>query len=35
MQVKGVIMEDDQGKGFVMVCQLPSDWLGRTFSFRG
>lgn len=35
MQVKEIIMEDDQGKGFVMVCQLPSDRLGRTFSLRG
>ena len=35
LQVIGIIIEDDKWKGFVMVCQSPSDWLGRTFSFRG
>jgi hypothetical protein len=35
MQVNGIIMEDDLGKGFVMVRQSPLDRLGRTFSFRG
>ena len=31
MQVNGVIMENDQGKEFVVVCQSPSDRLGGPF----
>ena len=35
MNVKGFIIEDEQGKEFVMVCNQPYKKLGRTFSLRG
>ncbi len=35
MNVKGFILEDDQGREFVMGCEQPYDQLGRTFLLRG
>jgi hypothetical protein len=35
MNVKGFIIEDDQGREFVLVCEQPFGRLGRTFSLRG
>ena len=35
MNLKGFIMEDDQGREFVMVCEQPSTQLGTIFSVRG
>ncbi|OQW41769.1 MAG: hypothetical protein A4C66_09780 [Nitrospira sp. HN-bin3] len=35
MNVKGFILEDDQGREFVMGCERPSARLGRTFLIRG
>ncbi len=35
MTVKGFIMEDEQGREFVLVCEPPLGLLGRTFSLRG
>lgn len=35
MQIKGFIMEDSQGKEFVMVCDSPSKPIGRVFSLSG
>lgn len=35
MNVKGFILEDDQGREFVMGCERPSAQLGRTFLIRG
>ena len=35
MQVKGLIMEDSQGKEFVMVCDSPSMPIGQVFSLSG
>jgi hypothetical protein len=35
MNVKGVIIEDDQGKEFVLLCEQPFGRSGRTFSLRG
>lgn len=35
MQVKGFIMQDDQGQEFVMVCQSPSERFGKVFQLRG
>ncbi|CUS31248.1 hypothetical protein COMA1_10011 [Candidatus Nitrospira nitrosa] len=35
MNVKGFILEDDQGREFVMVCEKPYLQPGRTFSLRG
>jgi hypothetical protein len=35
MNVKGFILEDDQGREFVMVCEKPYLQAGRTFSLRG
>lgn len=35
MNVKGFILEDDQGREFVMVCEKPYAKPGRTFLLRG
>ena len=35
MNVKGFILEDDQGREFVMVCEKPYLQTGRTFFLRG
>jgi hypothetical protein len=35
MNVKGFILEDDQGREFVMGCERPNAKLGRTFLLRG
>jgi hypothetical protein len=35
MNVKGFIIEDDQGKEFVLLCGQPFGRSGRTFSLRG
>ena len=35
MNVKGFIMEDDQGREFVVVCEPPYNRLGGTFFLRG
>ncbi len=35
MNVKGFILEDDQRREFVMVCERPYNGLGRIFSLRG
>mgnify|MGYP006313133501 CR=1 FL=1 len=35
MNVKGFIIEDDQGREFVLVCEPPYRQLGGTFSLRG
>ena len=35
MNVKGFILEDDQGREFVVVCEPPYKQLGGTFSLRG
>lgn len=35
MNVKGFILEDDQGREFVMVCEKPYLQTGRTFLLRG
>ncbi|MDH4154134.1 MAG: hypothetical protein OEV01_10160 [Nitrospira sp.] len=35
MNVKGFILEDDQGREFVMGCEQPHHQLGRTFLLRG
>ena len=35
MNVKGFILEDDQGREFVMGCERPYAQLGRTFLLRG
>ena len=35
MNVKGFIIEDDEGKEFVLLCEQPSGRAGRTFSLRG
>jgi hypothetical protein len=35
MNLKGFIMEDDQGREFVMVCQRPSTKSGKVFLLRG
>ena len=35
MNVKGFIMEDDQGKEFVVVCEKPYVRLGKAFALRG
>lgn len=35
IQIKGLIVEDDQGKEFVMVCDAPSSQIGRVFSLSG
>jgi hypothetical protein len=35
IQVKGLIMEDAQGKEFVMVCDSPSMPMGQVFSLSG
>jgi hypothetical protein len=35
MNVKGFIMEDDQGKEFVVVCEKPYRQPGRVFALRG
>ena len=35
MNVKGFILEDDQRREFVMVCERSSNGLGRIFSLRG
>lgn len=35
MNVKGFILEDDQGREFVMGCERPHAQLGRRFLLRG
>jgi hypothetical protein len=35
MNVKGFILEDDQGREFVMGCEQPHAKLGRMFLLRG
>jgi hypothetical protein len=35
MNVKGFILEDDQGRELVMGCERPNAKLGRTFLLRG
>jgi len=35
MQIKGLIMEDSQGKEFVMLCESPANPKGKIFSLRG
>ncbi|MFO0698389.1 MAG: hypothetical protein U0236_04105 [Nitrospira sp.] len=35
MNVKGFILEDDQGREFVMGCERPYAQLGRAFLLRG
>jgi hypothetical protein len=35
MNVKGFIIEDDQGREFMVVCEPPYRQLGGTFSLRG
>lgn len=35
MNVKGFILEDDQGREFVMGCERPYAQLGRTFLLQG
>lgn len=35
MNVKGFILEDNQGREFVMGCERPYAQLGRTFMLRG
>lgn len=35
MNVKGFIIEDDQGREFVLLCEQPLGRSGRTFSLRG
>lgn len=35
MNVKGFIIEDDQGRELVMVCQQPYAKVGKTFVLRG
>jgi hypothetical protein len=35
MNVKGVIMEDDHGKEFVVVCEKPYKQPGKVFALRG
>jgi hypothetical protein len=35
VNVKGFILEDDQGREFVMVCEKPSLQSGKTFYLRG
>lgn len=35
MQIKGLIMEDSQGKEFVMVCDSPANPKGKIFSLSG
>ena len=35
MNVKGFIIEDDQGREFVVVCEPPYRQLGGTFYLRG
>lgn len=35
MNVKGFIIEDNQGREFVVVCEPPYRQLGRTFALRG
>lgn len=35
MHVKGFILEDEQGREFVMGCERPYTQLGRTFLLRG
>lgn len=35
MNVKGFIIEDDQGRGFMVVCEPPYRRLGGAFSLRG
>ncbi|MBH0201372.1 MAG: hypothetical protein HP496_03470 [Nitrospira sp.] len=35
MNVKGFIIEDDQGREFMVVCEPPYKQLGGTFSLRG
>jgi len=35
MNVKGFIIEDEQGREFVFMCEQPFERLGRTFSLRG
>ena len=35
MNIKGFILEDDQGREFVMGCERPYAQLGRTFLLRG
>jgi hypothetical protein len=35
MNVKGFIIEDDQEKEFVLLCEQPFGRSGRTFSLRG
>lgn len=35
MNVKGFILEDEQGREFVMECARPSAKLGRLFQLRG
>ena len=35
MNVKGFIIEDNQGREFVLLCEQPFGRLGRTFSLRG
>ncbi|HWF60972.1 MAG TPA: hypothetical protein VN666_11785 [Nitrospira sp.] len=35
MNVKGFIIEDDQGREFVLLCEQPFGRSGRTFSLRG
>lgn len=35
MNVKGFILEDDQGREFVMGCERPYTQIGRTYFLRG
>ncbi len=35
MNVKGFILEDDQGREFVMGCERPYAQIGRTFLLQG
>lgn len=35
MNVKGFIIEDDQGREFVFLCEQPFGRLGKVFSLRG
>lgn len=35
MHIKGLIMEDSQGKEFVMLCDSPENSMGKIFSLRG
>lgn len=35
MRFTGILLEDNQGREFVMTCLSPKDSLGKTFQLRG